>query len=67
MKFKDVIIRVLPFLGIFIVAWIVTGIVINRGDGVEKNETTGATFPVLYMEKDGEKHNIVRGYKGDMD
>ncbi len=67
MKIRDVIIRVLPFLGIFIIAWIVTSFVINRGDGVEKNEAAGPTFPVLYMEKDGEKHNIVRGYKGDMD
>ena len=67
MKIREICIRVLPFLGIFIVAWLITSFVINRSDGLDPYSTASPTLPVLYMEKDNEKFNVVRGYRGDMD
>ncbi|MBR5336824.1 MAG: hypothetical protein IK152_02450 [Lachnospiraceae bacterium] len=67
MKIRYILIRVLPFLGIFIIAWLVTSIVINRGDGLDSYDTSEPTFPVMYMEKENERFNIIRGYKGEMD
>lgn len=67
MKIKEIFLKAAPYLGIFIVASIITSIVINRGSGVERFNDESATLPVLYMEKNNEKINVIRGYKGDMD
>lgn len=67
MKVKEIFLKAAPFIGIFIVASIITSLIINRGSGVERYDNGNATIPVLYMEKNDERINVVRGYKGDMD
>ncbi|MBO4800087.1 MAG: hypothetical protein J5489_05520, partial [Lachnospiraceae bacterium] len=67
MKIRGFLIRVLPYVGVFLVAWLITSIVINKEDGLERYNMESSSFPVLILEKDNEKINVVRGYKGEMD
>lgn len=52
MKAKKIILKVLPYLTVFIITIIVTSIVINRENGLTKLEHGKATLPILYMTKD---------------
>ena len=59
MKIKGFLIRVLPYVGIFLLAWLITSIVINREDGLEGYNMESSSFPVLILEKDNEKDETV--------
>lgn len=67
MKIREIILKILPYVGVFVLTVFVTGFIINREGGVERYNTDEASLPVLFMEKNDENFNIIRGYKGEME
>lgn len=64
---KKTLIKLSVFVIIFFVALVVAGKVMNKGHENITMEMSQATFPIVYMERNGTKYNCLHGYTNGMD
>lgn len=67
MKIKQILIRVLPYVALFIIASIVTSMVINRQEGLDTYSDADSTYPIIFLNRDGELINRLYGNSRDAD
>lgn len=63
---KKTLIKISVFVIIFFVTLVVAGKVMNKGHENITMEMSQATFPVVYMERNGTKYNSLHGYSNAM-
>ena len=67
MKIKHILIRVLPYVALFIIASVITSIIINRQVGLDSYSDADAVYPIIYLNRDGELINSIYGDAGEDD
>ncbi|MCD7836938.1 MAG: hypothetical protein LUG83_09915 [Lachnospiraceae bacterium] len=64
---KKTLIKLSVFIIIFFAALIIAGKVMNKGHENITMEMAQAAFPIVYMERNGERYNCLHGYSNSMD
>ncbi len=59
--------KIITTIVVFFIAVIITSVIINQGNTDMTTEMRGATYPVVYMQIDGEAVNFLRGYGSAME
>lgn len=64
---KKSVLKIFVFCMTFLIALIVLGQIMNMGNTDMTAEMSGATYPVIYMDMNGQAYNELHGYKEAMD
>jgi hypothetical protein len=64
---KKTLIKTVTFVIIFLVTLITAGKIMNKGHENITMEMSSASFPIIYMEKNGVRYNALHGYSSSMD
>lgn len=64
---KKTIIKLFVFCSVFLLAMVIVNQFMNRGHDNLTMEMAPASLPLVSMEMDGERYNLLHGYSGEMD